>query len=55
MPASHTTAAFEMKTADERYGRISHWVCIYFCVLLTVLFLNGAGAGFGVSAVGVMV
>ena len=27
-------------------GKMSHWVCIYSCLSLTVLFLKGASAGF---------
>ena len=54
MSAFPSTAAFEMEMRDEWYGRMSHWVCIYFCLSLPVLFLKGAAAVFCVSAVRVM-
>ena len=46
MSAFHSTAALETETGDEWYGRMSRWVCIYFCLPLTVLFLKGAGVSF---------
>ena len=55
MPAFPCTAAFGMETGDERYRRMSRWVCIYFCLSLTILVLKGAGCGFCISGIGVMV
>ena len=55
MSAFPRTAAFGVETGDERYRRMSRWVCIYFCLSLIILFLKRAGCGFCISAVGVMV
>ena len=46
MSAFPPTAAFEMEMRDEWYGRMSHWVCVYFCLSLPVLFLKGTAAVF---------
>ena len=55
MSSCPSTMAFEMETGNEQYGRMSCWVCIYFCLSHTVLFLKGAGCGFCISTVGAMV
>ena len=53
MSAFTLAAAFEMGTRDEWYDRMPHWVYIYFCLSLIVLFLKSAcTAGFCVLLVG---
>ena len=42
MSAFPYTAAFGVETGDERYRRMSRWVCIYFCLSLIILFLKRA-------------